>query len=563
MQRAPAVARKVAIVVLVVTIVAAVVALRWPSLVKLFAHGESRDLRPPEAQGGGPRKGAMPILFLAFDGVDRALLYDQLRDGQLPNLAALLGGLRARELPHAHLDERLLATLPSTTMAAWATVMTGTPPAEHGVPGNEFFIREKTKFVAPAGVTVGDREPLFRVYTDDYANALLERPTVWERMRKEDPGVVVWSSMLQYYVGADRLLTARRTVLAGAVEALLAAATDGYEAKRKVYAELDEEAIDTAVEAIRREGRVPDVLSIYMAGIDLYAHHAPEGPDEARRAYLREVIDPALGALRDELDERGALADRWVVVTSDHGHTEVLHDETHALGTDGPDEPPAVLSAAGFTVRPFELETSAPFSSVLAYQGAIAFVYLADRSTCDPGCDWSRLPRFREDVLDAADAFFLASRDGRHAPGMKDTLDLVLARRPKPYAEVDAPFEVYVGGGELVPIAKYLRDHPRPGYVRFEERLRDLAVGPHGERAGDVLLLARNGDRRRVEERYYFAPRNRSWHGSPGHKDSEVPLAVGHAGRSTVEIERLVSRVVGDGTRQQAVTDLLLQLRSR
>ena len=33
-----------------------------------------------------------PILLVAFDGVDRALLYDLPRKGELPHLAELLGG---------------------------------------------------------------------------------------------------------------------------------------------------------------------------------------------------------------------------------------------------------------------------------------------------------------------------------------------------------------------------------------------------------------------------------------------------------------------------------------
>lgn len=548
-----------------VIVAAAVVAIGWPNLLELFLHGESRSLREredQEARGGGPPAKRAPILFLAFDGVDRALLYDQLRSGELPHLASLLGG-RAHDgsFPHAHFDERLLATLPSTTMAAWATVMTGTTPAEHGVTGNEFFIREEKRFAAPAPVTIDDVSPTLRIYTDGYANELLDAKTVWERMREDDPHVRIWSSMLQYYRGADELLMARRTVLAGAFEAFLAAATDERRAKREVYAELDEEAVDTVVEHVRDRDLVPDVLVVYLPGIDLYAHHAEGGPDVARRDYLRDVVDPALGRLRDELEERGALKDRWVVLTADHGHTDVVHDDAHALSVDGPDDPPAVLRGAGFTLRPFELETDASFSSVVAYQGAIAYVYVADRSTCEP-CDWSRPPRYHEDVLAAADAFFRANRDGQFAPAMKGTLDMVLTRRPKPVAEVDAPFEVYVGDGELVPVERYLRDHPHPDYRALATRLRELGVGPHGERAGDVLLIAHNGDREDANDRYYFAKLYRSWHGSPGFKDSEVPLVVGNASRAAGAIEDLVGQVLGTGTaRQQKVADLLLRLR--
>ena len=41
---------------------------------------------------------------------------------------------------------------------------------------------------------------------------------------------------------------------------------------------------------------------------------------------------------------------------------------------------------------------------------------------------------------------------------LKGTLDMVLTRRPRPYAEEDLPFEVYVGHGKTVAVEKYLED---------------------------------------------------------------------------------------------------------
>lgn len=549
----------------VAAMVGLLVVLALPNLAELIAQGETRELRPSQADDSARSAPRPQIFLLTFDGVGRELLYEQLRSGELPGLSSLLGGRGSRgDLPHAHLDETLLSTLPSTTMAAWATVMTGATPAEHGVTGNEYFIRETRTFAAPAPVTFTKASPSIRIYTEDYANDLLSASTVWEQMRRKHPGVVIWSSMLPFYAGADLLLTANRTVLASAFEAFLAAATDEHSALRPVYAELDEEALENVLEELG-ERAVPDVLSVYVPGIDLYAHQAERGPDVARRSYLREVIDPWLGKLARRLSEKGALAERWIVVTSDHGHTDVLHDHAHALETEGPDEPPEVLRQAGFRVRPFELEVDAgaDFQAVLAYQGAMAFVYLADRSTCAaPGsvCDWSQPPRYEDDVLGVAEAFYAASLQGASVPALQGTLHLVLARRPRPVPEVDLPFEVYVGGGELVPIEDYVAAHPEPRYVALAARLKDLAVGPHGERAGDVLLLAHNGDRDHASERYYFAPRYRSWHGSPSRRDSEVPLILARSDRTAKELRELVAEVLGEAPRQQKVTDLLLQL---
>ena len=266
------------------------------------------------------------------------------------------------------------------------------------------------------------------------------------------------------------------------------------------------------------------------------------------------MIDPALGKLVTALRKRELLDRLWVMVVSDHGHTAVPHDETHALGTR--DGPPSVLRGAGFRVRHFAQTAAAndPFSAVLAYGGAMAYVYLADRSQCQgehDACPWRAPPRYREDVLAAADAFYRANIDGTLAPQMKGTLDMVLARRPKPFDEVDLPFEVYIGDGKTIPIDDYLHDHPHPTYVRFAERMRDLAVGVRGERAGDVILIAHNGDRALREDRFYFARLYNSWHGSPSKDDSEIPLIVANHRHGAATIGAWVRAQLGPRPFQQ------------
>lgn len=557
-------ARKVRWVLVALGIVAAVgvavLSLVFPEFWGLFTADEQRKLKPPNsASAAAPTEPS--LLLFAIDGVNRSLLYDMLHRGELPVLASLLAA-DGRTFPHAHFDDRLLSTLPSSTLAAWATLFTGVPPAEHGVTGNEFFIREQRRFAAPAPVSIIDPEPVIETYTKGYANDLLKAPTVYEQLRKRRPNLSSWVSMSQFYRGATRLLLADRTVVADAFKALLsdALAKAGPEG---IYAELDEEVIDTLCDTLERDP-APHVITVYLTGTDHYAHGSESGPDVARRQYLREVLDPSLARLKKQLEARNALRERYVVVTSDHGHTEVLHDERHALSTDSEKDPPRVLENAGFRLRPFDLHVADdhPFQSVLAYGGAMAYVYLADRSTCvdaEARCDWTRPPRFTEDVLVAAEAFYRANATGHAAPKLRGTLDLILTRRPRPFAEEDLPFEVYVGDGKLEPLGKYLETHPRPTYVAFEARLRDLAAGRYGERAGDILLLAHSGDVEKLEERYYFAGLYHSWHGSPSRRDSEVPLILAHPRRTTAELRAQADAFMGKG-RQQDVTPLLLEL---
>jgi hypothetical protein len=526
--------------------------------VQLVIQGDHRDLRDGAARTRASSPEAPPILVLALDGVSRPLLYDMLRAGKLPNLARLLGG---DHFKHAHFDDRFLSTMPSTTMAAWASMFTGVGPAQHGVTGNEYFIREQRTLAAPAPVSFSSIDSTMELYTDDYLNTLIDAPTVYEQLREHDPDALIWIAMSPVYRGADLLLLPGRGVLAKALEGYLAVALEGKEsASRDVYAALDLGAIDSVLDRLR-QGPPPDVLTLYIYGTDLYAHVAPEGPDRARRDYLRDVIDPALGKLVKRLRKLRRLDRTWVVVTSDHGHTEVVADDEHALGESG--DAPEVLGAVGFRPRPFEREVDDddPYSAVLVYGGALAYVYLADRSRCpniSDACDWQAPPRYKEDVLIAAEAFYHANVRG---PAMRGTLDMILVREPRAVDEIDLPFEVYVGDGKTMPLERYLAEHPHPSYVDVAERLRELAVGRHGERAGDILLVARNGDRDRREDRYYFASRYHSWHGSPSRADSEIPLIVANRHHRTAEIRAWIDRVLGAHPYSPRLTSILVGLR--
>ncbi len=535
----------IAAVSALVVIAAGVVLWVVPRLLDLVVTGDSRDLRP-HAEGVPPVPGEPTVLVLAIDGVDRDLLYQMLRDDQLPRLAELLGGVRDDALPHAYLDDTALAPMPTSTMPSWATIFTGATPAEHGVVGNEYFIRAERRLAAPAPVSVFAPDVVLQSYTDGYAGALLGVPTIYERLRQRRADLSIWVAMSPYHEGADMLLLADRTAIAEAFEAFLD--DDDEEDDLEMFAALDEEVIENVVEELA-ERPAPHVLTIYLSGADQFAHGSELGPDASRRRYLTTIFDPLMGKLAAALDRRGARDDRHVVVVSDHGQTEVRHDDVHALGTgDEPDEPPAIVRAAGYRLRPFELSVDADhdFDTVMAYGGALAYVYVADRSTCPRAgdvCAWAPPPRFREDVVPLAEAF-------RKQPW----IDLVLVRGD------DAAFAVYVGDGDVESIEAHLAAHPRPGYVDVAGRLRDLAVGPRGDHAGDILLVARNGAEPDIDDRYYFSSRYHSWHGSPSDVDSEIPLIVAHPGRSAEELRRVVRTIAGSETSADEIAGILEQL---
>jgi len=533
---------------------------------ELAAQGESRAL---DARPRGPRTADTErrpdLLIVAIDGVDRDLLYRMLRAGKLPGLASLLG-VRGGRFPHAHFDDRLLTTLPSNTFTAWAALFTARPPAESGIPSNEFFIRDKGQFAAPGPVSTSDATPAMKSYTEDYADDLLTAPTIYQQIRQVDPGVRIWISMSQFHRGADRLLTARRSVLADAFRVFLDSSLTGQDDgdRMEKYATLDREVLATLTSAIGDLDRgepLPDVVTVYLSGTDLFAHVAEAGPDRARRRYLTQVVDPGLVRLHAALARRGGLDHRYVVVISDHGHTAVLSDEQHALGSrDDGEGPRDVLEAAGFRVRPagWKIDDKS-FQSVIAYGGAFAFVYLADRSTCAAEaseCDFRHPPRYDEDVLPVAEAFFRSAQGAGPVPALRGTLDLVLVRRG-----TEGPFQVYLGDGKAEDVARYLARSPRRDYVAVARRLHALAVGSHGDRAGDILLVTRDGGESDVHRRYYFSHTYRSWHGSPSRQDSEIPFILAHPDKSRRELTAAADRVLGDAPSIDRVGRLLVDLR--
>jgi hypothetical protein len=527
-------------------------------IVELLGEGGEKILREPMR----PASGGARVLVFALDGVGDEEMRRALGDGTAPNIANLVGleqgefGLYA----NGYAVPDVLSILPSTTYAAWSSLFTGEPASRTGIPGNEWFVREEMKFYAPAPVSVTENAHALEVYTDDLVGGALRVPTVFERA-----DVRSYVSLSHIYRGADLVTTPSPTVLGDLVTAAARGLADAGEVSDEMYAKLDRSSVESLVESIREHG-VADLQVVYLPGVDLYTH-ATEHPLEDQREYLRDVIDPAVGEVLRAYREQGALDGTYVLFVSDHGHTPVLDDAQHALGTEGSGEPPELIRRVGFRMRPFVLELDEDeqdYQATVAYQGAMAYVYLADRSTCpEPGsrCDWRRAPRLEEDVLPVAHAFFEANRTGALIPELRGTLDLIFAREPRPPGEDALPFQIW-DGERLVPIGEYLAANPRPELLELESRMEGLAAGPYGHRAGDVLLLSRSGGERQIEERYYFSDRYRSWHGSPSGQDSRIPLVVARPGSSGAELRERFRLAVGDNPSQLDITPLILHLLS-
>jgi hypothetical protein len=525
-------------------------------LLELLGRGGDTKLRDPmRPPRGGPR-----VIILAFDGVGADELHRTLSTGGMPSLSAALGraGSERGVYAHGYAVPGVLSILPSTTIAAWTSVFTGEPAGRTGVPGNEWFERRTGRFHAPAPVSVDDNADALAVYADSLMAGLVRVPTLYDQVQLRS-----YVALSQVHHGADLLVLPSAESFGDIVTAAIRGVADDA-VERETYAELDRGGARSLVKNLEEHG-LPDLLTVYFPGVDLHTHLA-EDPLASERAYLTEVLDSAVATVLDAYRAAGALDDTWIVMVADHGHTPTLADDRHALGTEGDDEPPAVLVRAGFRLRPFVLEpdsTAADFQATVAYQGAFAFIYLADRSTChDPGlrCQWEQPPRLEEDVLPVVRAFDAANRRGEGVPALQGTLDLILVRTPSADA-VTAPLSVW-DGRRLVPLNRWLARNPRPDLLDLERRLEGLTLGPYGDHSGDILLLARTGSERPIEERFYFSQEYRSWHGSPTRQDSEIPLVVARADMHGADVRTLVQRLVGERPDQLDIAPLVRALLS-
>lgn len=284
-----------------------------------------------------------------------------------------------------------------------------------------------------------------------------------------------------------------------------------------------------------RDQGPPDLAVVYFPGIDLYTHAAPS-PLEEQQRYLAEVTDPAMEEVLAAYREAGALAGTYVLAIADHGHTPVPRDAVHALGGDSAFSAGAALESAGFRVRPPSLKTdSDDHQAVMAWQGAFAYISLADRSTCaaaGSACAWPRPPRWDHDVVPAARALARAAAAHPSRP-----LDLVLLRKGAG-GEGTASEILVLDDAEPAPLDRYLRASPRPELLAFAERLGWLTNGPHGDHAGDIILMTRLGASIPQSERYYFSNPYHSWHASAEAQDSHTPLVLARADLSGDEVRQ-------------------------
>ena len=523
------------------------------SIKRIWRHDGEVQLTPAvPADATGPH-----VIIFALDGAGHDQFLEAVKSGKAPNIAALLGRDKGNGLfAHAYAAP-MLAMLPSSTIADWSAIFTGDPPAYNGVTGDEWFERESQKFYAPVPVSVADTADAERMITGGLIGEHLHSPTMFELI-----GLRSNVSLLPVHRGATFYTTVSPSSFTNMVSDLIKGALKGQSPEKSVAAAVDLDSVQKAIEALKEHG-VPNLQVIYFPGIDIFTH-ASENPLQSQVRYIERITDKAVGDVLSYYREKSLLGSTYVLFIADHGHTPTMNDDRHSIGAVSDDTPRGVLEHAGFRVRRAILgDADKDYQAVLAYQGFMAYIYLADRSTCphdDRQCAWSKPPRFERDVMPALRALDHSNRFGRPIARMKGTIDLIFARRPLPAGQDANAFEIY-DRGRLVPIRDYLRAHPRPDLIDLSERMKWLGRGPYGNRAGDIVLLARTGPRVPIGERYYFAGESHySWHGSADASDSYVPLVLAQQGDSGERLRGIVVSAAGDSPTELDITPLVRAL---
>jgi Type I phosphodiesterase / nucleotide pyrophosphatase len=530
----------------------------------VVTQGE-RPLRPKPIAPAAPKPGPRVIVF-CLDGAGYDQLMEAIRSGKAPHIANLLGKEKGGGVfEHGFSAPRVVNVLPSSTIADWSATFTGKPPALNGVPGDEWFDRGQKRFYAPIPISVTDTSDFSSMLNDDLIGRQLKVPTLYERLRRRS-----YVSMLMVYRGATLFTTVSSTAFAGLVGDLVEGTLTGETALGSISTTLDLDSTTKLLDAINEHG-VPRLQIVYFPGIDLFTHASPH-PLKSQVGYIEDYTDKAVGDVLAAYQKLGVLPYTYAIFIADHGHTPVMDDDRHRLGPDDPGSPFAVLQTAGFRLRKASLSLTPDeqdYQAVLASQGFMAYVYLANRSTCpNKGdvCDWNKPPRFRADLMQAARAIYLDNQSGSPVPQAKGTIDLIFARKPVSPGRAATPFEVF-DGRRLVPIDAYLKRHPRRDLVDLKQRMEWLGDGPYGYLAGDIVLLANASTAVPVQKRYYFSTATHySWHGSANLDDSHIPLILASPeipGESLRRIVRDVGGSDGGPFSQMELTPLVLALLGR
>jgi predicted AlkP superfamily pyrophosphatase or phosphodiesterase len=282
---------------------------------------------------------ARRAVIIDVDGIRGDTFEQVYRGGRLPNFQRIFA--RALWFDNAS------TVLPSVTMAAQASIVTGTPPARHGIPGNQWFDRSAGRlidYMTPSGLicVYGLIRLGGAACSGGLANGHLLAPTIYEAAAQAGLTSAVYFS--QYWKGAARAAPPTGAELLGSLA--------GNPVNWRAF---DSEMAGRAVTDLKSRG-LPSLVTIYFAGTDGIAHKSGIA---GQVAYFSGTVDPLLGHILDTIE---SLDPSWrkhtlFVLVSDHGRTDL------------------VANSEDLTLKA-DLQAALPAGATVAENGGTAYIYL-------------------------------------------------------------------------------------------------------------------------------------------------------------------------------------------
>jgi len=282
------------------------------------------------------------ILLVVIDAATPHVVCPAIRTGRLPTLQRLADA--------GTLHESSVSIFPSITPAATTSIITGCYPAEHGIAGASWFdaAREEVAYygddfwvIAREGFGEFIRDFLLRLNGDR-----LRAPTLFEMIERSGRtaaclNYLVFRGIRPHEVRIPGLLAALPGVpMSAAVDGPTVLCLGDFVGTRAPHGRtldekggvfhrfgMDDASTGSLLRDLCAEG-LPDFTVAYFADNDYRSHEV--GPHDALPVV--EQVDTMLGEAFEAaggLDR--VLADTCVILTSDHGHCDVLQDAERAV----------------------------------------------------------------------------------------------------------------------------------------------------------------------------------------------------------------------------------------
>ena len=332
------------------------------------------------------------VFIIILDALKRTTLMESL--DELPNFRSLIKG-ENDDYPYLYF-ENVLVSIPSSSKPSNTTLLTGVYPNRHGVPSTLWFDREEEKIITLN--SIGQRrivnileerkiDTLFDFARRSERQTMAVATQVTKGVEREDwiqQSIHLWSQafMLNLLIRGKPYPDGAH-IDRGTTEGLL----NGHLYSLK----------DGLAGKMRSTGDIPDLVVLHYVGLDIFTHYPRSFMtekgwtiDEIQQWYLKEVLDPEIGKVKDFLTRQGLYENTIFFFIADHGQTKIIkHLDEKALI--------AALSQK-FTVK--AKGNSAGKADVICMPGAgTKTIYVKNKTWTD----WMTSPRLIEDVKPVVD----------------------------------------------------------------------------------------------------------------------------------------------------------------